>query len=120
MADVADGTARLRAEITRVQVASREVAAALEALQASCATADELLVAGSTPIEAYRACRFAAVRDEFFAAFDRFNQQLTVMRAEGVRLLVDAEGRTLTEVATIIGRSRQFASRLYHQAKSRP
>lgn len=120
MADTADGTARLRADITTVQRAGDEVAAALDALRASLTTADELLAAGMRASEAYRICRFATVRDEFFATFDGFNQRLTSMRAEGIRVLVDEEGRTLTEVASIIGRSRQFASRLYQQAKARP
>lgn len=90
--------------------------AALEALDHSCVLAEAALEANAPPIVVYRSSRFAEARDEFFAALDRLSQQLTRVRAEGIRMHVDVEGRTLTEVAALIGRSRQFVTRLYRQA----
>lgn len=89
---------------------------ALGLLDAACARADELLGAGAPPLAAHQESRFPRVRDEVFAALDRFNHQLTALRAEGVRVMVDIEGRSLTEVATFVGRSRQFVTRLYRMS----
>jgi predicted transcriptional regulator len=115
MADVAAVT-RLRQELARTREEVAGLIAALQALDHACAQADDRLVAGAPPLEAHQASRFPQVRDELFAALDRFNQQLTALRAEGVRVMVDLEGRSLTEVATYVGRSRQFVTRLYRMA----
>lgn len=108
--------ARLRQELARVREEVVGLTSALAALDAACAVADELLGQGASPLEAHQTARFAAVRDELFASLDRFNHQLTALRAEGVRVMVDEEGRSLTEVASYVGRSRQFVTRLYRMA----
>lgn len=99
----------MRKEIVRLT-------AALHTLDGACARADELLGAGASPLEAHQGSRFSNVRDELFSSLDRFNEQLTALRAEGIRALVEEEGRSLTEVAAYVGRSRQFVTRLYHLA----
>lgn len=116
---MAEATAvgRLRRELARTREEVEGLTAALGLLDAACARADELLGTGAPPLVAHQESRFAHVRDELFAALDRFNHQLTALRAEGVRVMVDVEGRSLTEVATYVGRSRQFVTRLYRMAK---
>ena len=114
---MADSTARLREELARVRDEAAALTAALQSLSEACARAEELLKSGAPPLEAHRGSHFPAVRDELFERFDRFNHQLTALRAEGVRVMVDIEGRSLTEVATYVGRSRQFVTRLYRMAR---
>lgn len=108
---------RLRRELARTREEVERLTTALSLLDAACARADELLGVGATPLVAHQESRFPQVRDELFAALDRFNHQLTALRAEGVRVMVELEGRSLTEVATYVGRSRQFVTRLYRMAK---
>lgn len=110
--------ARLIDELGALRSDLADLMKALQGLDEACLVADGALRAGSTPIEVYLTSRFAPARDEFFAALDRFSQQLTRVRAEGIRLHVDVEGRSLTEVAALVGRSRQFVTRLYRQASS--
>ena len=113
---MAEETQRLQAELASLRVSVGELVAALGELDGSCAIAIEALKANATPTTVYRTSRFSASRDEVFATLDRFSTQLTRVRAEAVRLHVDIEGRSLTEVAALIGRSRQFVTRLYRQA----
>jgi len=114
--DAADLSARVQAELARTRSVAAELAMALATLDAVCGDLRAALQRGTSPIEAYRSSRFDVVRDQYFAAVDRFHDQLTKMRSEGVRLLVEEEGQSLTEVAALIGRSRQFVTRLYRQA----
>ena len=99
-----------------MRAAVAEMTAVLAALDRSCATAADVLESGASAVVAYQSSQFGTVRDEFFSTVDRFNRRLTALRAEGIRLLVEEEGRTLTEVAVLVGRSRQFVTRLYRQA----
>jgi len=118
MAEAADqaATARLQMELGELRGAVAELVEAMAALDRSCVIAIDALVAEAPPIEVYRASQFGAARDEVFARLDDFSQRLTAVRAEAIRLHVDLEGRSLTEVAALIGRSRQFVTRLYRQA----
>jgi len=52
-------------------------------------------------------------RDNLFAAMATFDRAFSRARGATVRLLVDQEGVSLSEVARMIGRSRQFVTRLY-------
>ena len=115
---MAASTDRLQAELGRVRDEVVALTAALQSLSDACSRAEELLRSGAPPLEAHQGSRFPAVRDELFERFDRFNHQLTALRAEGVRVMVDLEGRSLTEVAAYVGRSRQFVTRLYRMAKA--
>jgi predicted transcriptional regulator len=114
---MAESTGKLQAELARVRAEVVLLTAALQALSEACTRAEELLRSGAPPLEAHQTSRFPAVRDELFERFDRFNHRLTALRAEGVRVMVDIEGRSLTEVAAYVGRSRQFVTRLYRMAK---
>ena len=105
------------AELQALRAEVAATVAALQGLDQSCLAAEAALAAEAPPIEVYRSSRWGQRRDECFTALDRFSQQLTRVRAEAIRMHVDVEGRTLTEVAALIGRSRQFVTRLYHQAE---
>jgi hypothetical protein len=113
---MAESTGRLRAELARVREEVALLTAALQSLSDACSRAEELLANGAAPLDAHQGARFPSVRDEVFERLDRFNQRLTALRAEGVRVMVDVEGRSLTEVAAYVGRSRQFVTRLYRMA----
>lgn len=113
---MAGETERLQTELAALRASVAEAVEALGALDGSCVIALEALETDATPTTVYLTSRFPIVRDDVFAALDRFSQQLTRVRAEGVRLHVDLEGRSLTDVAALIGRSRQFVTRLYRQA----
>lgn len=114
---MAGSTGRLQAELARVRDEVVALTAALQALSEACARAEQLLESGASPLAAHQGSRFPTVRDELFERMDRFNHQLTALRAEGVRVMVDVEGRSLTEVAAYVGRSRQFTTRLYRMAQ---
>lgn len=55
-------------------------------------------------------------RDQMFEVLAEFDRTLTRTRAEAIRLMVDDEGMSLSEVARLVGRSRQFVTRLYRSA----
>lgn len=110
---------RLVAELRGMRSEIMALTAALEALDRSCVVAEEALLADAAPIDVYRSSRFVEARDGIFAALDRFRDQMTRVRSEGIRLHVDVEGRSLTEVAALTGRSRQYVTRLYRQATGR-
>jgi hypothetical protein len=114
---MAGSTGRLQEELGRVRDEAAALTVALQSLSDACSRAEELLKSGASPLQAHQESRFSAVRDELFDRFDRFNHQLTALRAEGVRVMVDVEGRSLTEVAAFVGRSRQFVTRLYRSAQ---
>lgn len=113
---MAEATARLQEELAALRRAAAEVTSVMAALDESCAVAIDALEADAPPIEVYRRSQFARARDDVFATLDSFSRQLTIVRAEAIRLHVDLEGRSLTEVAALIGRSRQFVTRLYRLA----
>ena len=56
-------------------------------------------------------------RDEVYAAMRAVEAAMLELRAEGTRLLVDEEGFSISEVARLSLRSRQFTTRLYRRAK---
>ncbi len=109
-------TQRLQAELADLRAVVADRVGTMAELDRACAVAIDALIAELPPTEVYRTSQFGVVRDAVFSRLDEFSRQLTAVRAEAIRLHVDLEGRSLTEVAALIGRSRQFVTRLYRQA----
>lgn len=61
----------------------------------------------------YRDHRIRDVRDSVYERLTAFERAFTATRSFGVRLMVDEDGMTLTEVSHLMRRSRQFVTRLY-------
>lgn len=61
----------------------------------------------------YRDQRIRDVRDTVYERLTAFERAFTATRSLGVRLMVDEDGMTLTEVSQLMRRSRQFVTRLY-------
>lgn len=55
-------------------------------------------------------------RDALFEAMAEFDRAMTRARIRSVRTMVDDEGMSLSEVARLVSRSRQFVTRLYRAA----
>ena len=99
-----------------MQEASCSLREVLEGVEVACGGIISQVEAGLRPLDAYRSAEFTSVRDRLFAAQRAFDDAFTAARAEGIRLLVDDEGLSLTEVGRVVGRSRQFVTRLYRRA----
>ena len=56
------------------------------------------------------------LHETLISALDRMHACLAAVRAEGVRLMVDEEGMSITDVAELVDRPRQLVSRLYAKA----
>jgi hypothetical protein len=117
--DAAAGRAALIDASRHVREAAAELAAVLHQLEDVVDEAVVALEAGGSASESYRASGFNAVRDDLFAVQAKFDEAFTMVRAQGVRMAVDQEGASFTEVARLVGRSRQFVTRLYRQAHGR-
>jgi predicted transcriptional regulator len=115
MAGRAEG---LQRELARLRAAAGELAEALAVLDAASRQVEQRLVDGEGPLEAYRSVDFAAVHNALFESMDGVRRVYDATRGEAIRVLVEEEGRTLTEIARTVGRSRQFVTRLYHQAQA--
>jgi hypothetical protein len=61
----------------------------------------------------YRDQRIRDVRDTVYERLTAFERAFNATRSLGVRLMVDEDGMTLTEVSQLMRRSRQFVTRLY-------
>jgi hypothetical protein len=59
------------------------------------------------------------LRDRFYARMKAAEDAMTRIRAEGTRRIVDDLGITLTRVAGMTNRSRQFTTRLYRTGVQR-
>jgi NADH:ubiquinone oxidoreductase subunit D len=57
------------------------------------------------------------LHEEFIAALERMHHAVASARAESVRVMVDEEGLTLSDVAKLMNRPRQLVSRLYRSAE---
>jgi hypothetical protein len=58
------------------------------------------------------------LHEELIGALERMHHAVASARAESVRIMVDEEGLTLSEVAKLMNRPRQLVSRLYRVAGS--
>jgi hypothetical protein len=59
------------------------------------------------------------MRDAFYDKTKTADEAMTRLRAEGTRRLVDEQGVTLTKMAAVTQRSRQFTTRLYRAGLAR-
>lgn len=114
-----DGTRRDVIEaLLALRGAAAYLTATLDRLDDTASRLVSMLDDGVTPSEAHRSVEFTAARDAVFSAIDRFDRAFANARAHGVRLLVEEEGLSLTDVGRLVGRSRQFVTRLYDQVRS--
>jgi hypothetical protein len=120
MADTAAGSRSvMRDRMEELRVATRRLAGALADLEG---TYDEVIASldrGDPLLETYGTVGFNRARDLTFAATSAFDAAFGAARAAGIRVLVD-EGLSLSEIARLMGRSRQFVTRLYRQAEPLP
>lgn len=116
-----DGRARraLVLALRDLTTAVTEMTAALALIHEGARRLIEDLEAGTGARDAYRKLGLREVRERAFSATRQFNSAFERTRASAIRLFVDEEGATFTDVARMVGRSRQFVTRLYHQAYRR-
>ncbi len=58
------------------------------------------------------------LHEDLIRGLERMHHTLALARAETVRVMVDEEGLTLSDVAKMVGRPRQLVSRLYRSASA--
>jgi hypothetical protein len=56
------------------------------------------------------------LHEHLIGALERMHHAIAAARAESVRVMVDDEGLTITDVAKLMNRPRQLVSRLYRSA----
>ena len=116
VAETAAGSrAAMRERMEELRAATRHLASALAELEG---TYDQVIAAldrGDPLLRTYGEVGFNHARDLTFAATSGFDAAFGAARAAGIRVLVD-EGLSLSEIARLMGRSRQFVTRLYRQA----
>jgi hypothetical protein len=71
---------------------------------------------GKPMFDAYEALDILTIRDNVFDAETELKRTLTAVRAESFRIMVEGEGQSLSAVARVTDRSRQFVTRLYEAA----
>ncbi len=109
-------------DVERVADAGRRACEAIEATIRTLAAARDARAAGRPVPDVVEALVDAGSREVRLAASEAFRvyeQALSAMRSDVVRVLVDSAGLSLTSVAARLGVSRQSATRLY-QAARRP
>lgn len=92
-----------------------DLVAALHDLEGTYDKVIGALDRGDPLLETYSEVGFNRARDLTFAATSGFDAAFGAARSAGIRVLVD-EGLSLSEIARLIGRSRQFVTRLYRQS----
>jgi hypothetical protein len=99
----------------------RSLSSELDTLGSIILAAIEQRRAGLRVSDVPEAIRLIAHREGTLAALSMFGIAFAAARAEGVRVLVDEEQRTLADVARLMNLSRQVVSRIYNErARSTP
>ena len=93
--------------------AAADLRRALTDLEAAVGTVQRERSRGVPFNQIYRDHRIREVRDEVYERLTAFERAFNMTRAMGVRLMVDEDGMTLTQVSQLMKRSRQFVTRLY-------
>ncbi|GAC1412273.1 MAG: hypothetical protein NVSMB57_07660 [Actinomycetota bacterium] len=107
--------------------------ASLRALAAARSALFQELISLESPIESSRSMRAEGLkgievaqalespetRDRIVDALARFSTALARTRAEAVRVMIEEDGLTFTQIAEFTGRKRQLISKLYHELKAR-
>jgi hypothetical protein len=109
--------AEMRARMEELRLATRRLANELSWLENTYDQVIASLDRGDPLLDAYGTVGFNTARDRTFSASSAFDAAFAAARAAGIRVLV-AEGMTLSEIARLIGRSRQFVTRLYRQGET--
>jgi hypothetical protein len=107
--------------IDQVQRAADDLHASLDVVVDALADARTARVAGDGLVDIIRALVDRGGREARLAptqAFHAFEQSITAYRARAIRALVDDEHMTYTEIAELIGVSRQMVARLYRGTSS--
>jgi DNA-directed RNA polymerase specialized sigma24 family protein len=102
--------------IDQVQRAADDLHASLDVAMDTLAHARTDRVAGDRLVDIIRGLIARGGRETRLAptqAFHAFEQAITAYRARAIRALVDEEHMTYTEIAELIGVSRQMVARLY-------
>jgi DNA-binding NtrC family response regulator len=96
--------------------AGRRLRAAVDEILAQCESAMEELLGGTTAAARARSALESADprRLELHSAMDSMSQALRRCRSEAIRILVDTEQMTISEVARFLDISVSMTSRLYH------
>lgn len=111
------GNDRLLALLDNVEAARGELMDALERVGESLR--DRKLVAepgfelsGQDPFPG------VGLHEELISALERMHHSVATARGEIVRVMVDDEGLTISDVAKLMSRPRQLVSRLYRSAEA--
>jgi DNA-directed RNA polymerase specialized sigma24 family protein len=107
--------------IDQVERAADDLHASLDVVMDALADARTARVAGDDLGDIIRGLIERGGREARLApthAFHAFEQALTSYRARAIRSLVDDEHMTYTEIAELIGVSRQMVARLYRDTSS--
>ena len=109
---------RLVAAFEDLARARAELAAALEMVEDQNRRFIEHLEGGRPLSEVYDDGLTIERRNAMFGVLASFDRAFSRARVEAARIMIDDEGLSLSEVARLIGRSRQFVTRLYRSAPS--
>jgi len=93
--------------------AAADLRAALVDLESTALAVQRLRRRGVPFSQIYNDLHIRDLRDRVFERLTTFERAFNATRSLGVRMLVDEEGMTLTQVAHLMHRSRQFVTRLY-------
>jgi hypothetical protein len=107
----------MRARMEELRLATRSLTNELSGLENTYDQVIDSLDRGDPLLDAYRTVGVNTARDRTFSAASAFDAAFATARAAGIRVLV-AEGMTLSEIARLMGRSRQFVTRLYRQGET--
>jgi hypothetical protein len=105
--------------LTQLESSRRTLVSHLTSLGETIRVAMERRLSGAPLSDIPEAISLIAQREAVLAALTAFNVAFAASRAEGIRLLVDEEGRTLASVARLMSLSRQVVSRIYNERVSR-
>ncbi len=99
--------------VERVQEAAGELCSVLDDVGLAIADAVDAIASGESMSDLVARTRLRAWR-RLAGALARMTSALAASRAAAIRVIVDDEGSTMTDVARALGVARQVASRLYH------
>ena len=106
---------RLLALLDDVERARAELSASLERLGETLRDRS-LLRDPDTRLSALDPLPGTELHERLIACLERMHHAVAAARAESVRVMVDEEGLTLSDVAKLMNRPRQLVSRLYKSA----
>ena len=108
---------RLRALLDDVETARIDLTALLERLGQSLEVRTQIgdpgfVLSERDPVPGVE------LHEDLIAGLERMHHAIAAARSEAVRIMVDEEGLTMSDVAKLMGRPRQLVSRLYRSASA--